>query len=161
MRQPLAVKTSNRQIYQASKPKPTLPYQALRKLLTPPSPALRKQSISLQHSKVQKYKEDSPHHQWCHGCQLKSRTFKSQDLKDIKSCMVTLLLARTFYSIACSAFGVCSMAFIDLMLLGLRLRCREGIHSQQSTFHGATLFKKRSHAFMVSTQTQSEISNVI
>ena len=37
-----------------SKPKPTLP-----------SPALRKQSISLQHSEVQKYKEDSSHRQWC------------------------------------------------------------------------------------------------
>src|SRR5271154_558475 len=51
-RQPLAVKTWNRQRHQASKPKPTPPYQALRKLLTPPSPALRKQSISLQHSKL-------------------------------------------------------------------------------------------------------------
>ena len=73
--------------------------------------------------------------------------------------MVTLLLARIFYSIACSAFGVCSMAFVHPML-GLHLGCREGIHSQQSTFHGATSFKKTSHTFMVSTQTQSEISNV-
>jgi hypothetical protein len=41
-------------IYKASKPKLTPPSQASRKLLTPPLPALRKQSIGLQHSKVQK-----------------------------------------------------------------------------------------------------------
>jgi hypothetical protein len=60
---------------------------------------------------------------------IKSGRIKSQDLSlnDIKSCMVTLLLARTYYSIACSTFGVCSEAFI---------------HSQQSTLHGATSFKR-------------------
>ena len=58
-------RNSNRQIYQASKPKPTPPYQVLRQLLSTNSPALRKQSISLRHSKVQKYKDDSSHRQWC------------------------------------------------------------------------------------------------
>jgi hypothetical protein len=131
-----------KQIYQASKPKPTPPYQALRKLLTPPSPALRKQSISLQHSKEQR-RLITPSVVLI----IKSGRIKSQglSLNDIKSCMVTPLLARTCYSIACSAFGVCSMA---------------SIHSQQSTFHGATSFKKTSHTFMVSTRTPSEISNV-
>jgi hypothetical protein len=141
-------------IYKASKPKLTPPYQVLRKLLTPPSPALRKQ---LQHSKEQR-RLITPSVVLI----IKSGRIKSQDLKlnDIKSCMVTLLLARTFHSIACSAFGVCSVAFIHLML-GLHLRCREGIHSQRFSFHGATSFKKTSHTFMVSTQTQSEISNIV
>jgi len=50
---------------------------------------------------------------------IKAEGFRSQDfiLHNIKSCIVTLLSVRTFYSIlACFAFGVCSVAFIHLML---------------------------------------------
>jgi hypothetical protein len=94
-------------MHQASKPKPTPPYQASRKLLTPPSLALRKQSI--QHSKEQR-RLITPSVVLI----IKSGRIKSQDLSlnDIKSCMVTLLLARTFHSIARSAFGVCSVAYL-------------------------------------------------
>jgi hypothetical protein len=45
---------TKRTTYKASKPKPT-----------PSLPALRKHSVSPQHSKLEKCKEDSAHRQWC------------------------------------------------------------------------------------------------
>ena len=106
--------------------------------------------------KFKSYKEDSSHRQWCW---LKSRRFKSQNLNDIISWMVTLLLAA----------DILLNRLLRLCRLQRRIhssharsppqRCREGIHSQESTFHGVT--SKTSHTFMVSTQTQSEISNVV
>ena len=66
---------------------------------------------------------------------IKAKDFRSQDfvLHNITvSCIVTLLLAQTFYSIACSAFGVCSVANIHLMLSLHHFRCRDDIHRAAS-----------------------------
>ena len=79
-------------------------YKTSKSKLTPPLSALRKQLGSPQHSKVQR-RLITPS-----VVLTQKQRIKSQDLK---SCMVTLLLARTFYSIACSAFGECSVAFIE------------------------------------------------